>query len=312
MIECLLLAACTYCFSPAAPNTASITILNKSIICTITQDDGDKKKDDKKAKKEQVKKPEYPKLKPVYREKCKRLIRSFMNKNPKKRRKFEQDMIKFGRAAIPYMLDNANVKKAEQQECIYNCLFELMDEQDVETLKTTCYQSKHEIMKRLAVCKIASFEKPSHLNFLKFATKDKDPVLRLEAALGLVAIKDASGVGEIIMKVSENKRTTPKRLLANMPRLKGKAYESMFTPYLVKHENPDVRRSAVKVLLAINDINLKRIIGKALEDPHNLVKTEAVNALRQLVNKEKPKSYRNVFELVEEVNKWKKDLGLIR
>jgi DUF917 family protein len=47
-------------------------------------------------------------------------------------------------------------------------------------------------------------------------------------------------------------------------------------------------------------------------DPHNLVQTEVVNSLRKLVKNEQPKKFDNVFELVEEVNKWKKELGPIR
>jgi len=84
----------------------------------------------------------------------------------------------------------------------------------------------------------------------------------------------------------------------------------MFTPYLVRHKDPEVRISTITVILAINDKKLKKALGRALNDPHNLVKTAAVNGLRKLVNNEGPKEFSNVFVLVEAVNKWKKDLGM--
>lgn len=297
MLECLLLAAFAITFSP-------IDLYSNEAYLVLPQDEKQEKKADKD------KPPEYPKLSPLHKEKCKRLFRSFKNRNASKRRSFEKDMIKLGRGAIPDLLKNAKTKHENQGECIYNCLVALMDKTDLVTLKKSCYESDCPRLKLLAVVKIASFAMPEQRSFLKFAAKSDDPQIKLEAALGLVAIQDPSAIGEIILKVSENRRNPSKRLLKDLPKLSGKTYASMFSPYLVRHKDPEVRISAITVILAINDKKLKQALGKALNDPHNLVKTAAVNGLRKLVNNQGPKEFSNVFVLVEAVNKWKKDLGM--
>jgi len=171
MLECLLLAAFAFTSSP-------IDYDSMDTLCALLQDE----KEDKKAEKD--KPPEYPKLSPLYKEKCKRLFRSFKNRNATKRRGFEKDMIKLGRGAIPSLLASANTKHKDQGECIYNCLLALMDKTDLVTLKKSCYESDCPRLKLLAVVKIASFEMPEQRSFLKFASKSDDPQIKLEAALG--------------------------------------------------------------------------------------------------------------------------------
>lgn len=304
MIGSLFLAASTFLFSPnpCCPRDALLPA------AVIPQTDKNKGAEDEKEKYKPV---EYPPLSPLHKEKIKRLYTKFKNRNPKKRKAYEKDMIAIGRSAIPSLIKNGTTGHEEMGECIYNCLSVLMDERDVVTLKT-CYQSEAERLRLLAVVKIGAVKDPDLLDFLKEACKDESPKVRLEAGLGCAALGDASGVGEIIMKVSENRRNPPPRIMECLPNLKNHVYGSMFTPYLVKHDEPEVRIAAAHVIAEIGDRKLKSTLGRALNDHHNLVKTAAVNALRKLVNGEEPREFKNVFDLVEAVNKWKKELGEVR
>lgn len=303
MIEGLIIAACTL-FNPPAPPSFFLSLPrgeeSRALPDEDEQEDGEK-----------VKQPVYPKLSALHKQKVKRLFTSFKNRNPAKRKQHEKEMISIGRGAVPALLENADTKHEAQGVCIYHCLLALMDEQDVVVLKK-CYTSKNERKRRLAVVKMASFKNEKHRKFLKEALKDEDPDIRLEAALGLVNLKDASGIGEIILKIAENRKHPPKNLVEPLPILKGHVYGSHFTLYLLSHENPDVRITTAEVIALIGDVRLKSTLGKALRDPHNLVQTAAVNALRKLVNNDEPLQFKNIFELVEEVNKWKKDLGIAR
>jgi hypothetical protein len=252
---------------------------------------------------------EYPELSVLHQQQVKRMFTSFKNTNPKKRREFEKDMIKIGRGTIPLLVEKGTTKHEEEGECICNCLLVLFEEKDMALLKA-CYASKAARLRRVAVIKIASFQKDKYLEFLKKALKDEDEDIRLEAALGLVQIQDASGIGEIILNISKNRKNPSARLVKDLPKLKYKTYPSYFYPWLVDHEDPEVRMTAAEVIAEIGDPRLKPALGKALNDSHNLVQAAAVNALRKLVNGEEPRNYGNVFELIEEVNKWKKDLGI--
>jgi len=220
-------------------------------------------------------------------------------------------MIAIGRGAIPSLIQEATTKHESVGGCIYNCLMALMDKRDLVTLQS-CMASKTERLRHMAVVKMAALKKPECTESLIKALEEKKSEIRLEAALGLASLGNPSGIGEIIKKIAKDRKNIPPGLMKDLPLLKGKVYGSMFTPYLVKHEDPEVRISAAMVIVGICDMRLKPILGKALNDPHNLVKTSAVNALRKMVNGEKPRQFKNVFELVEAVNKWKKKLGAIR
>jgi hypothetical protein len=252
--------------------------------------------------------PVYPELSAIQKEKCKTLLRRFKNKNPKKRRGHEKEMIALGRGVIPYLIEKGSTTHKEQGECIYNCLFALMDHRDIVTLKS-CYTSKEARMRLLAVSELAEMKKPILSDFLKKTLKDEESDIRLEAALGLMALSDPSGIGEVILAVAKSKESTPPlRLTRDLPLLKGKVYPSLFGPYVISHKDPEVRIASIQVIVYINDLGLKKALGRALSDPHNLVQAAAVNALRKLINNEEPRKFTTV-ELIDEVMRWKKTLG---
>ena len=310
MLETVLLSVCAFC-QPGDP-AAAVPWMGSA---AHVQQERAKKHDPKTEKEKKADKtekpPVYPELSVLHKQKIKRLFISLKNRNPKKRKAYEKDMIAIGRGAIPSLIDNGTTKHEGQGECVFNCLMALMDKRDAVTLNE-CYKSKERLLRLLAVLKIGTLKNEKFLNFLKDALKDGDPEIRLEAALGLVSLKCPVGIKEIILKRAENHNKKMPRLTETLPMLKHKAYTSLFTPYLVKHEDPKVRIVTAEVIADINDKGLKSTLGMALNDSHNLVQTAAVNALRKLVNGEEPRKFNNVFELVEIVNKWKKELGIIR
>ena len=313
MLECVILAALAFshfppvlCLTPGAALPAPQEVKGTSKGETGKQQ---KKKEEEEEEKE--KPPEYPPLKPLHRAQAKRLFTAFKNKNPEKRKEAEDTMIAIGRGTVPSLIEKGGTRQKDQGTCIYRCLLALLDERDVYTLKE-CYRSKTERMRMLAVVCMAGLKNPKHIDFLKAALEDREEAIRLEAALGLLALKDPAGIGVIILNVAKNRKNPPKRLMKDLPLLKGKVYDSLFTPYLIKHDDPEVKIAATLVITQIGDTRLKTVLGRALDDSHNLVQGAAVNSLRALLHHEEPKNYSNVFELVEEVNQWKKELGIIR
>lgn len=261
--------------------------------------------------KEKEKPPEYPKLSALDKEKFKRIMTRFKNRNPEKRKEAELEMMALGRGVVPVLISKSGTRYPDQLECIFNSLAGLTDERDRLTL-LALYDSKVERMRFLAVLKIAGMKREDQVDFLKKALDDKNEEIRLEAALGLAFLKEPKGIGEIIFAVSRDRKDPPPRLFEPLPNLKNKTYESKFAPYLDEKQDPEVRIAAVMVITGIKDKSLKKVLNRALYDPHNLVQTTAVNGLRELLDGEGPGEYNNIFELVEEVNKWKKRLGPIR
>lgn len=278
----------------------------------VRLDEGvDKDGEEEKKKKEKEKAPPIPELPTYKKEKAKRLLKLFKNTNREKRRKYQDQMIALGRGAIPFLLGSSESKHELQAEGVARCLDALLVVRDRAILDKLS-QSKKTRLRTIAVSKYAAAADPKLKDRLKAFLKDKESPVRLEAGRGLILLGDPSGIGEIILKTAEVEKGEKAKLLENVALVKGKAYDSLFRPYLIAHDNFKVRIACTEVIVAIGDKRFKKILGQALSDDDNLVQTAAVNALRKLVNNEEPATFANVFDLVDAVNKWKKDLGLIR
>lgn len=252
--------------------------------------------------------PLYPALSPLEKDKAKHLLKDFRNKNPEKRKEFEKRMIDLGRGVIPFLIEQAATRHKTQAECIFNCLVALTDERDVEAM-LECFQSKSIHLRRLSVIKIAAIRDEEHLDSLKKAYKDPDADIKLEAAIGLAYLGDPAGLGEIIVATAAEQPDPPARYKEAIPCLKGNVFTGHLFPYLLYHEDPAVRVVTAQMIGTMGDKKLVHVLAKALEDSHNLVQAATVNALRQLVNGEEPRKFDNMFELIEEVDKWKKKLS---
>ena len=249
--------------------------------------------------------PDYPRLSALHKEQAKERLVAFKNRNPKKRDEAVHKMVSIGRSVIPFLLSRIDTRHADQGECIYRSLRALMDRRDAFVLKK-CARSKCDRERLLAAAELAEMKDPHARDTLKALLADPKEEVRLEAALGLAEIEDPAGMGEIIRAVARDYKHVPERVTRVIPRLKGHVYGSLFFPFLSDKEKPEVRIAAVEVIVRIGDKGLKSVLGRALDDPHNLVKAAAVNGLRRLVKQQEPRAYSNVFELVEAVNEWKK------
>jgi HEAT repeat protein len=72
------------------------------------------------------------------------------------------------------------------------------------------------------------------------------------------------------------------------------------------------RQSAVALLAAIGDRAAIRGIAKSLDDSHNVVQRDAINALRQLVEEQPPFDGASIFQQINEVKRLKEVLSKTR
>ncbi len=262
-------------------------------------------------KKEKEKKDKYkplpiPALKTIQREQAQRYLKFLKTSNPKKRVKYEEKMIALGRGVIPLLLEKAETDHKHQAEGIARCLTTLLDARDSAILGGFS-KSKKIRLRLIAVLKFSEARDPKYQEQLKVYLKDKDPSIRFEAAAGLVSLGDGRGVGEIILKLAEGRSREIERALADIKLLYGKVFDSLFTPYVCGHDDPKVRKAGIEIIVIIGDRKLKTVLVKALNDDHNLVKAAAVNGLRKLLKNQEPIKFPTVFDLVNAVEKWKKE-----
>jgi|GEM_PF-3362612 len=308
MFEILLLSCLSLCGTDGAvPRGVSLTPLCVALQ-QEPQGEGVRKAEQKKV---EDKAPPIEKLNPVNREKAKRFLRALKTTNPKRRRTHEDKIIALGRGAIPVLLEKRGTTNANQAVGLERCLFELLDVRDADILKELT-GSKKLWHRRVAAMKYSSSGRDKDRDALKAFIKDSDMSIRFEAALGLVRLADPTGIGEIVLKIGQGDDKDRKRALEDLNLLKGHVYSSHFRSLATRHEDPKVRKATIEVIVAIGDRKVKDVLGLTLSDDHNLVKSAAVNGLRKLLKDEEPITFPTVFDLVDAVEKWKKELGLIR
>lgn len=256
--------------------------------------------------------PPIPPLSATDKEKVKRFLTFLKRSDPEKRRSYENKMVTLGRGVIPLLLEKVETTHEHQSGAIVRCLTRLLDVKDREILQKLA-QSKKVALRKLVIVKYASTPRKEDKETLKAFLKDSAPEIRLEAALGLVRLGDPAGIAEIVVSLAACKNDGERKALtADLPNLKGKVYSSHFRSLATKHEDHEVRKAALEVIVAIGDKRIKDVLGLALKDDHNLVKGAAVNALRKLLKGQEPIAFPTVFDLVDAVEKWKNELGVAR
>ncbi len=261
------------------------------------------------------KKPKAPPIPPLSatdKEKAKRFLTFLKRSDPEKRRGYENKMVALGRGVIPLLMEKAESTHKHQSGAIARCLTRLLDVKDRERLDTLA-KSKKNALRMLVVTKYASSPREEDKEKLKTFLEDSAPEIRLEASLGLIRLSDPAGIKEIVLSLATCKNERQRKAMtADLPNLKGKVYSSHFRSLATKHEDHEVRKATLEVIVAIGDKRVKDVLGLALRDDHNLVKGAAVNALRKLLKGQEPITFPTVFDLVDAVEKWKNELGVSR
>ncbi len=264
---------------------------------------------EKKAKKQKA--PPIPRLSATDREKAKRFLTFLKRSDPKKRRGYENKMVALGRGVIPLLLERAETEHEHQSGAIARCLARLLDVKDREILEKLG-RSKKTHLRKLVAAKYTAAAREADIEILKAFLKDSAPAIRLEASLGLVRLADPIGIKEIVLGLAASTTKEDRELMtADLSKLKGKVYSSHFRSLATKHDDPEVRKATLEVIVAIGDKRVKDVLALALNDDHNHVKGAAVNALRKLLKGQEPIDFANtsVFDLVDAVEKWKNELS---
>ncbi len=277
-----------------------------------------------------------PTIERAKRQKLVRAVKRLRNSSAERRRETEQEIIAFGRAALPVLLDAAVTPHEGQQAGLVECLSELADARDRE-LAAAALTSPHPTLRRFGARFAGELGTEELLDAATALLDDDDQTARIEAALALVSRGRDSGLLPLIevfdtgwhpdAEVSPHKQQPGQqppespwqaRILEALPGVAGKGSHKRLTWRLTidpqrEQEEPaeaaNERLAAVRMLHAIGDRASQRAIAGALDDPHNLVQRAAIDGLRDLAEDSGPFDGGSIFEQLNEVKRLKQLVG---
>lgn len=255
-----------------------------------------------------------PKLSNLDAEKCKRSIKKLRNDNAKYRHAAEQEVIAFGRGAIPFLEEAATTKDDAMMDAIVNALCGVADARDRDRVEAHL-TSQLIPLRRFGARETGDIGLPEMLDRLLPLLGDADRPTQVEAALSLV--RNGREEGLAVVTLAYGGTYGPgwgERVLAALPGIANKGTHSEVAKLLSidpqrEKEEPDVasneRLAAVKLLHAIGDPAATALLVQALDDHHNVVQREAINALRDLLEHKGPLEANSIFQQLNEVKRLK-------
>lgn len=280
-----------------------------------------------------------PELSALQEQKLGRAIKKLRNSNAAKRAETEDDVIAFGRGALPLLADAASTDHPGKMAGVARCLVELVDLRD-RLFVAEAIDSEQLVMRRFAAEAAGKLGTDTLLGDLSTLLADADEVTATLAALSLTRNGDESALGVLVetylsaeagaagtaKSKSKGSRSSRKAapdtvdwtaaILDSLSRLHGAGPHQALLERLVvdkelerddPHASSAVRLAAVKMLKTIGDEAAVRGLARGLEDHHNIVQQESINALRQLVEN-KPPFQGATFQQIKELERLKEVL----
>jgi len=247
-------------------------------------------------------------------EKLKRSIKKLKNDSDKHRHLAEQEVIAFGRGGLPLLEDAATTNNPHMMDALVNCLCGVADARDRDRVEKDL-TSPLVVLRRFAAREAGDIGLPQLLDQLLPLLADTDRVTQVEAALSLVRNGREEGLAVATLAFGGSYGDGwNDRVLAALPGVAGKGTHEEVAKLLVvdperEVEEPEVasneRLAAVKLLHAIADRAATALLVRALDDRHNVVQREAINALRDLLENQGPLEASSIFQQLNEVKRLK-------
>jgi len=251
-----------------------------------------------------------PELSRLDRARLERALKTLRNSNAERRRATEQDIVEIGRGAIPELVDAATTDHEGKIDGLVTCLVALATIDDRE-LVAESLDSELVALRRFAVRKVGELGLPSHLDALEARLEDEDEDVRLSAGLALVANEREAAVTALVPHLDGPRRDEILRAVAG---LRGAGPHTALRAMLSvdkqrEKRDPegyaDERRAVVAILHEIGDDAAVAGLARALDDPHNVVQRDAIDALRDLVEDKGPFEATSIFQQIKEVERLK-------
>lgn len=237
-----------------------------------------------------------------------REIAKLRNNNDPGRAKAEAEVIAYGRGAVPLLVKAGHSTHEGQRRGLVTCLLAVTTDDD-RLLVAELLSSPHVALRRFAARKAGELRRPELLEPLHPLLADADEAVRVEAALALVSNGREEGLPVAAPAMAGPLR---ERVQAALKGVAGKGNHANVGALLTidpqrEREEPDVtsreRLAAVDLLHAIGDQAAIDWLLRALDDSHNVVQRNAINALRDLLEQSGPMQGSSVFQQIKEAER---------
>lgn len=251
--------------------------------------------------------PELPAAKAAALE---REITKLRNNNDPGRAKAEAEVIAYGRGAVPLLVKAGHTVHEGQRRGLVTCLLAVTTDEDRQ-LVAELLASPHIALRRFAARKAGELRRPELMEPLQPLLADPDEAVRVEAAIALVSNGHEEGLPVAAPAMAGPLR---ERVQAALKGVAGKGRHDNVGAMLKidpqrEREEPDVtskeRLAAVDLLHAIGDQTAIDWLLRALDDSHNIVQRNAINALRDLLEQSGPMQGSSVFQQIKEAERIK-------
>jgi HEAT repeat protein len=274
-----------------------------------------------------------PELRSTDQQKVGRAFKKLTSRKDAARRAAMDDILAFGRGAVPMLVEEADTTSEAKRSSLTHCLLALTDMRDWDLVESQV-QSPLLALRRFAARKAGELALVHLTDELLELLDDEDGEVRLESAIAVTALGDEAGLSalvdahlpifreELLSRDPKAKRAVDPthadqgaRILAALPRLADVGLHQTLSSRLAidpkrVREDPEgaaiERQAAIAMLRALGDRASRQALTKALDDPHNLVQRDAINALRQLLEDKSAFAGGSIFQQIEEVNRLKK------
>lgn len=258
--------------------------------------------------------------------KLERELKKLRNSKATARRKTEDKIIRLGRGCLPELLAAATTDHAGKADGLRRCVLELADLRDRELIGAQL-ESELPLLRRIAAEWIARHAFAPLVEPLRPLVRDADAEVAWAAALALTRLGQPDGLDVILARVTEptgrevdeeaKSRAAADAELAKaaLGALAGNGKHSPLVAGMRRDETLErddpaahaaTRRASVQLLAAIGDDVALGAVHAALDDPHNLVQRDAIDALRRLLEDKPPFDGGSIFAQLKEVDRLKK------
>jgi len=246
---------------------------------------------------------DWPKLTPNDEERVMAQLVQF-RKEPQFHAAAQKVLVEIGPAAVPLLFVQLNDQAKNINAPICGALDQIVGPPHAALLAREAKKPKL-ALRRYVLHRMCAFNDPDLLPVLRTAVKDADPEVALYGSVGLLAQKQQEGV-DVVWKRAQKDWANVRELCAQvLPAGRSpEAAKLVLAAFQSAKAQPAEVAGGLRLLRSLLPVDMTGMIRQYLDAEDNIVKKEAVNAMRAIHGQE-PLENMAVFQTIELAKEWK-------
>ncbi len=250
----------------------------------------------------------WPDIKPIRLSMAKDKIPQLIHKNEAARAKARETIVGYGAGCAPVLLE---ALKPTQKPELLSALAEILDgfvESKHAPLLIEAWTGTNEVRDLYIISSVRRFGVEGQQAFFEKALVHGDARIRELATYSLAQLGDVKALHPLLLLTRDAWDDKNYQIRECLPKLKGDAA----TKWLITKLNEGAIADRIAILRLLHGVGTKDCaptVGRLLDDSSHLIRAEAVNALRGIMDGAPPFKKLSVFQAIEEIKKWKARVG---